>query len=53
MPDQTKTKTPARKQFTVVTKKRVIRVAARSIQHLTQALREVGIVYQGVHEDKA
>lgn len=46
------TSTAPRKQFTVVTKKRVIRVSAKSVQHLTQALRSVGIAWQGIHEDK-
>lgn len=41
------------KQFTVITKRRVFRVAARSVQQLTQAMRSVGIVWQGIHEDKA
>lgn len=40
-----------KKQFTVIGKKRVFRVAAKSIQQLTQTLREVGIVYQAIHED--
>jgi len=39
-------------QFTVIGKKRVYRVAAKSIQQLTRALREVGIVWQAIHEDK-
>lgn len=42
---------PNKKQFTVVTKKRVIRVGAKSIQQLTQALRAVGIVWLAIHED--
>ena len=39
-------------QFTVVSKKRVYRVKAKSIQALTKALRAAGIVWQGIHEDK-
>lgn len=42
---------PAPKQFTVITKKRVYRVAAKSVQQLTQALNDVGIKFQAVHED--
>ena len=38
--------------FTVITETRVIRVKARSIQHLTQALHSVGIAYLGIHADK-
>lgn len=49
MPNQTK---PALKQFTVITKKRVLRVAAKSVQQLTRELRAAGIVWQAVHEDK-
>lgn len=37
--------------FTVITEKRVLRVNARSIQHLTQALHSVGIAYLSIHED--
>lgn len=40
------------KQFTVIGKKRVYRVKAKSIQALTRALRADGIVWQGIHEDK-
>jgi len=40
------------KQFTVVGKKRVYRVPAKSIQQLTRALRASGIVWQAIHEDK-
>jgi len=40
------------KQFTVIGKKRVYRVAAKSIQHLTRTLRSAGIVWQAIHEDK-
>jgi hypothetical protein len=39
-------------QFTVIGKKRVFRVKAKSVQALTKALRSVGIVWQGIHEDK-
>lgn len=39
-------------QFTVIGKKRVYRVAAKSVQHLTKKLRAAGIVWQGIHEDK-
>ena len=39
-------------QFTVVTKRRVFRVRAKSVQALTRALRAVGITWQGIHEDK-
>lgn len=39
-------------QFTVIGKKRVYRVQAKSIQALTKALRQVGIVWQAIHEDK-
>ncbi|QUE26100.1 hypothetical protein SEA_SANASANA_62 [Microbacterium phage SanaSana] len=39
-------------QFTVVGKKRVYRVKAKSVQALTRALRSVGIVWQAIHEDK-
>lgn len=48
MPNKSK---PALKQFTVIGKKRVFRIAAKSIQQLTRALREVGIVWQAIHED--
>lgn len=37
--------------FTVITETRVLRVKARSIQHLTQALNAVGITYLGIHRD--
>ena len=37
--------------FTVITERRVLRVKARSIQHLTQSLRAVGIEYLAIHED--
>lgn len=40
------------KQFTVVGKKRVYRVAAKSIQQLTRHLHGAGIVWQAIHEDK-
>lgn len=40
-------------QFTVIGKRRVYRVNAKSVQALTRALRDVGIVWQAVHEDKA
>lgn len=36
--------------FTVITERRVLRVKARSIQHLTQALHSVGIEYLAIHE---
>ncbi|AYN55933.1 hypothetical protein PBI_COLTRANE_62 [Microbacterium phage Coltrane] len=39
-------------QFTVIGKKKVYRVQAKSIQALTRALRQVGIVWQAIHEDK-
>ncbi|WIC89483.1 hypothetical protein SEA_BAJUNIPER_60 [Microbacterium phage BAjuniper] len=39
-------------QFTVVGKRRVFRVNAKSVQQLTRALRSVGIVWQAIHEDK-
>ncbi|UGL61878.1 hypothetical protein SEA_FRANKLIN22_65 [Microbacterium phage Franklin22] len=39
-------------QFTVIGKKKVFRVNAKSIQQLTRALRQVGIVWQAIHEDK-
>ena len=39
-------------QFTVIGKKRVFRVKAKSVQALTRALRAVGIPWQGIHEDK-
>ncbi|UVF61117.1 hypothetical protein SEA_EULA_62 [Microbacterium phage Eula] len=39
-------------QFTVISKKRVFRVRAKSVQALTRALRSVGIVWQAIHEDK-
>lgn len=39
-------------QFTVIGKKRVYRVEAKSIQFLTRALRQVGITWQAIHEDK-
>ena len=40
------------KFFTVIAKKRVIRVRAKSIQQLTRALRSAGITWQAIHEDK-
>ena len=40
------------KFFTVIAKKRVLRVKAKSIQQLTRALRDSGIVWQAIHEDK-
>ncbi|AUG84857.1 hypothetical protein PBI_DISMAS_60 [Microbacterium phage Dismas] len=39
-------------QFTVIGKRRVFRVNAKSVQALTRALRSVGIVWQAIHEDK-
>lgn len=39
-------------QFTVIGKKKVFRVQAKSVQALTRALRQVGIVWQAIHEDK-
>ena len=39
-------------QFTVITKKRVYRVAAKSIQQLTRALRDVGLGWLAIHEDR-
>ena len=39
-------------QFTVIGKKRVYRVSAKSIQALTRALRAAGITWQAIHEDK-
>ena len=39
-------------QFTVIGKKRVFRIRAKSVQALTRAMRSVGIVWQGIHEDK-
>lgn len=40
-------------QFTVITTaNRVIRVKAKSVQHLTRALKAVGIKYQGLHQDR-
>ncbi|QDP45078.1 hypothetical protein QDW23_gp60 [Microbacterium phage Stromboli] len=39
-------------QFTVIGKRRVFRVAAKSVQQLTRALRSVGIVWQAIYEDK-
>jgi len=38
--------------YTVITETRVLRVRARSIQHLTQSLHAVGIAYLGIHADK-
>lgn len=38
-------------QYTVITEKRVLRVNAKSIAHLTQTLHEVGIAYLAIHED--
>lgn len=40
------------KQFTVIGKRSVYRIAAKSIQQLTRALRASGIVWQAIHEDK-
>lgn len=37
--------------FTVITAKRVLRVKAKSIQALTQALHEVGISYLAIEQD--
>lgn len=37
--------------FTVVCKNRVLRVRAKSVQHLTQALNGVGISFLAIHED--
>lgn len=39
-------------QFTVIGKKRVYRVKAKSVQALTKAMRAVGIVWQAVYEDR-
>ena len=39
--------------YTVITETRVLRVKARSIQHLTQALKFVGITFLGIHKDDA
>lgn len=39
-------------QFTVIGKKRVFRVRAKSVQALTKAMRAVGLTWQGIHEDK-
>lgn len=41
------------KQFTVIGKKTVWRRAAKSVQDLTKQLRAEGIIWQGIHEDKA
>lgn len=38
--------------FTVITETRVIRVKARSIQQLTQALHHANIKYLGIDQDK-
>lgn len=38
--------------YTVITKKRVFRVRARSYTHLVNALVEAGIEWQGIHEDE-
>lgn len=40
-------------QFTVVTKKRVLRVPAKSIQQLTKALRQSKITWLAIHQDEA
>lgn len=40
-------------QFTVIQDKHVLRVQAKSIQALTQALRRAGQRWQAIHEDKA
>ncbi|UDG78767.1 hypothetical protein SEA_INDYLU_65 [Microbacterium phage IndyLu] len=39
-------------QFTVIGKRRVFRVSAKSVQALTKAMRAVGLTWQGIHEDK-
>lgn len=39
--------------FTVICPRRVIRVKAKSVQALTQALNEVGIKFIGVHDESA
>lgn len=49
---QTKSTKPTLKQFTVIGKRKVFRVAAKSVQQLTRELRASGIVWQGIHEDK-
>lgn len=38
-------------QFTVVQSKRVFRTPAKSIQHLTQAMKSLGMKWLAVHED--
>lgn len=43
---------PTKRQFTVLTKTKVFRVAAKSIQQLTRELKASGIVWIGIHEDK-
>ena len=37
--------------FTVVCKNRVLRVRAKSVQHLTQALNSARISFLSIHED--
>lgn len=40
------------KQFTVIGKKSVYRVAGKSVQHVTRQLRAARITWQAIHEDK-
>lgn len=38
--------------FTIITETRVLRVRARSVQQVTQALHAAGIAYIGIHKDE-
>ncbi len=39
-------------EFTIISKRKVYRATAKSVQALTKALRASGIVWQAIHEDK-
>ena len=39
--------------FTVITRdNRVLRINAKSVQHLTRLMIDVGLKWQGIHEDR-